>query len=38
MREAVTLTFVFQSIGIILSVSALAVLLIMYKTKKMKEN
>lgn len=38
MSEPVTLTFIFQTIGIILSGTAVAVLLIMYRTKKMKEK
>ena len=37
MSEAVTLTFVFQTIGIILTVTGLAIVMIRYKTKKMKE-
>jgi len=37
MNEAVTLTFVFETIGVILAMTGLFVLLIKYKTKKMKE-
>jgi hypothetical protein len=38
MNEAVSLTFIFQTIGAILVVSALAVLLINNKTKKLKNK
>jgi len=34
MNEAVTLTFIFQTIGVILFTSAVAVVLIKLKTKK----
>jgi len=37
MNEAVTLTFIFQTIGVILGLTGIAVLMIKYKTKKMKE-
>jgi len=37
MSEAVTLTFIFQTIGVILAVTALAIVLIRYKTQKIKE-
>ena len=38
MNEAVTLTFIFQTIGVILGLTGLAILLIKYKTKKIKGN
>jgi hypothetical protein len=38
MNEAVSLTFIFQTIGAILVVSAIAVLLINNKTKKLKNK
>lgn len=38
MNEPVTLTFIFQTIGVILLGTAVAVLLINYKTKKMKDK
>jgi len=37
MTETVTLTFIFQTIGVILAITALAIVFIQYKTKKMKE-
>lgn len=37
MTEPVTLTFIFQTIGVILALTALAIVLINYKTKKLKE-
>jgi hypothetical protein len=37
MSEAVTLTFIFQTIGVILALTGLAIVMIKYKTKKMKE-
>jgi len=37
MSEPVSLTFIFQTIGVILSFTAVAILLINYKTKKIKE-
>jgi hypothetical protein len=37
MSEPVSLTFIFQTIGVILSLTAVAILLIKYKTKKIKE-
>ena len=38
MSQAVTLTFIFQTIGAILVVSAIAVLLINIKTKNLKNK
>jgi len=38
MSEPVTLTFIFQTIGIILVVTALFIVAINYKTKKLKEK
>ena len=38
MNEAVSLTFIFQTIGAILVVSAVAVLQIKIKTNKLKNN
>ena len=38
MSEPVSLTFIFQTIGMIVAVTALAIVMINYKTKKMKEN
>jgi len=37
MSEAVTLTFIFQTIGVILGLTGLSIVMIKYKTKKMKE-
>jgi len=37
MSEPVTLTFIFQTIGVILLATAVAIVLINYKTKKLKE-
>ena len=37
MNEAVTLTFIFETIGVILGATGLFILLIKYKTKKIKE-
>jgi len=37
MSEAVTLTFIFQTIGVILAVTAVGILLVNYKTKKKEE-
>ncbi|MEA3498893.1 MAG: hypothetical protein U9R16_07540 [Campylobacterota bacterium] len=38
MSEPVTLTFIFQTIGVILATTALFILLIKNKTKKLKET
>ncbi len=38
MTEAVTLTFIFQTIGVILGVTGALILLVNYKTKKMRKN
>jgi hypothetical protein len=38
MNEAVTLTFIFQTIGVILLTSAVAVMLIKIKTNKLKKD
>ena len=38
MNEPVTLTFIFQTIGVILALTGLFVLLIKNKTKKIKED
>ena len=37
MGEPVSLTFIFQTIGVILAVTAVGVLLVNYRTKKSKE-
>jgi len=37
MSEAVTLTFIFQTIGVVLALTGLSIVMIKYKTKKMKE-
>jgi len=37
MTEPVTLTFIFQTIGVILGFTGLSILLVRYKTKKIKE-
>jgi len=37
MNEPVTLTFIFQTIGMILAITALFVVVVNYKTKKLKE-
>jgi len=37
MTEPVTLTFIFQTIGVILGLTGLAIVLVKYKTKKIKE-
>jgi len=38
MNQAVSLTFIFQTIGAILAISAIAVLLVNIKTKKLKNK
>jgi len=38
LNEPVTLTFIFQTIGVILLVSAISFVLIQRKTKKLKEK
>ena len=38
MSEPVTLTFIFQTIGVILCITAIGVMLVKYKANKIKEN
>jgi len=38
MNEPVTLTFIFQTIGVVLAVTALGIVLVNRKTKKIKEE
>jgi len=38
MSEPVTLTFIFQTIGVILAITAIGIVLVNRKTKKLKEE